>query len=221
MFKNVLKKCSYFDFVGLLAIIYSIGYNLCLIHIPAPVDWFSDVGNILINLSYSYFAGYVFYKFSLLLDKTQNKKWIQTSTIPKLNNLIDLYQNFLESIIHTQDISCNEWYSWSQENFKNAYDSINLSITMTNVKLPLAGDVYNVTTSDAIKNFILQSVELIKSLSPKEYFYLLDSTSAILSKFSTMDVLFYFQQKNNKDFDFWNFHHALAELKQNIQNEYS
>lgn len=201
---------------GIISIVYCFAYNFFLVKIPAFHSAFIGIGIVLVNLSYSYFAGYIFYRFQTLLENKKRARWFRIVTLPSIIELITFYDEFLNTL--SPSFGTENWQCWNKSTFDNFFKTIDRNYIIPSVKIPMVKDKHNLTIDDAINDFILYSSGVVSPDNAIEQFYLPDDLSVVFAKLSRYCSHFVLSDKKN--LNFWEFHSFLSEMKNIIEKDH-
>lgn len=95
-FDSLKRKILIIVLMFCLFCIVTIGLDICLFPFPSLSDYVPGINNILINLSYSYVAGYILYWFTVIIPEKRDKEIV----LPLIKNEIISLWSPIESLFN-------------------------------------------------------------------------------------------------------------------------
>lgn len=119
---NVLNNANVIMMAVLGLCIFAIS---CIkLHLPEPwieSDNADSINEVLVNLSYSYIAGFVFYVFTVALPQMLLKRRMRTAIAVKIRTISTKYKSCLSSVVPVLD---RKTFDYSEDNFVKSFSGI-------------------------------------------------------------------------------------------------
>lgn len=118
----VLDKANWFMMAVLVLCLFAIS----CIKLQCPEPWMESdnaeaINEVLVNLSYSYIAGFVFYVFTVDLPNVLLKRRMRTAMAEKIRTINSKYKACLKSVVPVLEQTT---FNYNEENFVRAFSSI-------------------------------------------------------------------------------------------------
>lgn len=168
----VLDKANWLMMAVLVLCLFAIS---CIkLHFPEP--WIESnnpkaINEVLVNLSYSYIAGFVFYVFTVVLPHVLFKRRRQAAIKEKIRTINDKYMACLKSVVPVVEQSS---FDYSEDNFVKVFSGVSYMSGCSLSKL----NIVNATIIDYVIGQHKVCLTLIAQLL--EYRELFDSNTVVI-----------------------------------------